>query len=553
MRRMSITISGADSGRGAHLRQHFAHCCDCAGHAALAELAHAADTERFPRRELAGIQDVAVRLDGVVEGLEGVVRTVGRVEGYDDRRLNRRGQETLQSEFCHAVDQRAAVMRVAGTARGEPALFEILRDRRIERRHHMRRRREAPLRGFLQVDPLVIQVHRQRVAVALAVFERVAAHNGEAHPGWSLEAFPRGGYDRIERRGARVNLERAERTHRIHDQALAMTGDDLRNLVQRVEDAGAGFTVHQRHVRDRGIGGEHALDVTGGNLRVLRVIDGRQLAAEHPAYSGDALAVRAVLRDQHVSRTRYQRADRGLDRERATALHGYALVRASAVHDLQQTFADTRGDFVEVDIPGAPVAQHALLGAQRGRQGSGGQQIRFAGHRIAHSGFDRVTVPRRAAAALATVTDQCVAQRVFERTQPRLVVPPQIESLTIDRLAHLLGTRGSDAALGLVELNAGRLERQFAVVEDPADAALQIPDHVLVVHAQDPPGQDFLPVRHDLEVGSVVSGDVVDAVAELLATVKELLEVAEAAGHRLAACVDDFRVRQHQVDQPDVR
>src|SRR2546430_11367520 len=91
----------------------------------------------------------------------------------------------------------------------------------------------------------------------------------------------------------------------------------------------------------------------------------------------------------------------------------------------------------------------------------------------------------------------------------------------------------SHAALGLVELNAGPLERQFTVVEDPADAALQIPDHVLVVHAQDPPGQDFLPVRHDLEVGSVVSGDVVDAVAELLATGKELLVVAEAAGHRL--------------------
>src|SRR6266404_521616 len=96
---MSITVSGADSGRGAHLRQHFADCCDCAGHAALAKLAQAADTERFKRRELAGIQDVAVLLDGVVEGLERVVRTVRRVERYDDRRLNRRGQETLESEF----------------------------------------------------------------------------------------------------------------------------------------------------------------------------------------------------------------------------------------------------------------------------------------------------------------------------------------------------------------------------------------------------------------------------------------------------------------------
>src|ERR1700681_3866211 len=104
MRRMSITISGADSGRGAHLRQHFADCFDCAGHAALTKLAHAPDKERFQRRELAGIQDVAVRLDGVVERLERVVWTVRRVERYDDRRLNRRGQKTLESEFSHAAD-----------------------------------------------------------------------------------------------------------------------------------------------------------------------------------------------------------------------------------------------------------------------------------------------------------------------------------------------------------------------------------------------------------------------------------------------------------------
>src|SRR6202140_1252507 len=424
MRRMSITIPGADSGRGAHLRQHCADCFDRAGHAAFAELAHAADTERLQRCELAGIQDVAVRLDGVVEGLEGVVRTVRRVERYEDRRLNRRGQETPESEFCHAVDERAAVMRVAGAARGEAALFEILRDRRIERRHDMCRRREAPLRGFLQVDPLVIQVHRQRVAVALAAFERAAAQNGEAHPGRSLEAFPRGGHDRIERRGARVNLERAERTHRIHDQALAMTGDDLRNLVQRVEDAGAGLTVHQRPVRERRIGPERALDVTGGNLRYLRVIDSRQLAAEHPAYSGDTLAVSAVLRDQHVSGAGYQRADRGLDRKRATALHGDALVRAGAVHDLQQTFADTRGDFVEVDIPGAPIAQHALLGAQRGRQGPGGQQIRFGSHRIAPR--SDAASPARTLASSTRITS----------TAARLVGAPMLPSMpTLARFA----------------------------------------------------------------------------------------------------------------------
>src|SRR5437016_2914066 len=278
-----------------------------------------------------------------------------------------------------------------------------------------------------------------------------------------------------------------------------MTGHDLRNLVEWVEDAGAGFTVHQRHVRDRGIRRECALHVTGGNLSVLRVIDGRQLAAEHPAYFGDALTVSAVLRDQHVSGAWDQRADRCLDRERAATLHGDAFVRARAVRDLQETLADTGGDFIEVNIPGAPIAQHALLGAQRGCQRSGGQQIRFGSHRIAHSEFDCATVPRRArppglalrlssngvaAPALATVTDQCVALRVFERPQPRLVVTPLVETLAKDRLTHLLGTRGANAACGAVVLEASRLERQFAELEQPPHAALKIVDDLLVVDAQ---------------------------------------------------------------------
>ena len=50
----------------------------------------------------------------------------------------------------------------------------------------------------------------------------------------------------------------------------------------------------------------------------------------------------------------------------------------------------------------------------------------------------------------------------------------------------------------------------------------------------------------------VVAGQVFEAVGELLAAREQLLEVAEAAGHRLAPCVDDLRVRQHQVDQADV-
>src|SRR5580692_13199815 len=78
------------SGRGAYLRQHLADRIHRSGDAALAELPHAADTKCLQRRQLARVQHVAARLDGVVEGLEGVLRAVGCVERHDDRRLNRR-------------------------------------------------------------------------------------------------------------------------------------------------------------------------------------------------------------------------------------------------------------------------------------------------------------------------------------------------------------------------------------------------------------------------------------------------------------------------------
>ena len=91
-----------------------------------------------------------------------------------------------------------------------------------------------------------------------------------------------------------------------------------------------------------------------------------------------------------------------------------------------------------------------------------------------------------------------------------------------------------------------------AEVEHAPHAALQVLDHVLVLHAQHPPGQRRIPVAHELEIGAVVAGDVLDAVGELLAVGEQLLEVAEAAGHRLAPRVDDLRIGQHQVDEADV-
>ena len=57
---------------------------------------------------------------------------------------------------------------------------------------------------------------------------------------------------------------------------------------------------------------------------------------------------------------------------------------------------------------------------------------------------------------------------------------------------------------------------------------------------------------HQLQIGSVVTGDIVDAVGELLAIGEQLLQVTETARHRFTPRVDDPGVRQHQVNQAQV-
>src|SRR5437763_12333747 len=147
---------------------------------------------------------------------------------------------------------------------------------------------------------------------------------------------------------------------------------------------------------------------------------------------------------------------------------------------------------------------------------------------------------------------QEVSQRAFKRAEPGLEVPPLVDPLFIYRLANLLGARGADAPLGAVELYAGGLERQSEEVQQAADVAFEILDDTLVLHAQDPPRQHRVPVGRDVDICTVVAPDVLQAVGELLSRGEELLEVAEAAGERLAAGIDDPRVRQDEVDQADV-
>src|SRR5262245_20292681 len=120
------------------------------------------------------------------------------MEGDDDRRLQMIGQQGLEAERAHALDQDAAVVAVAGAAAGDAALLRMLAQRLLEGDDHLDRRGEAPLRSLLHRRPLVVQVEAERMGVALGRLERGTAGNDEADSGYALDAFVRGGGDGVE-------------------------------------------------------------------------------------------------------------------------------------------------------------------------------------------------------------------------------------------------------------------------------------------------------------------------------------------------------------------
>ena len=116
---------------------------------------------------------------------------------------------------------------------------------------------------------LLVQVHRQAVAVAGAAFEHRLADEDEAHARHAFEALAAGGDQRIEADFARIDRQRGEARHRVDDQALAAALAQRGHLRQRVLDAGAGFAVDQDHVRDRRVVRELRIDLGGYDRPVL--------------------------------------------------------------------------------------------------------------------------------------------------------------------------------------------------------------------------------------------------------------------------------------------
>ncbi len=130
-----------------------------------------------------------------------------------------------------------------------------------------------------------------------------------------------------------------------------MLFNHLRDVRQRVENAGAGFAVDQRDVSDRRVGVQQAVDVGGGSGFVFSGFEGAEVAAEHFADLRQALAVGAVDQHQYLAVARHEGANGRFDGKGAAALQGHAVVAVGGVQDRQQLCADAGGQLVEAVIP----------------------------------------------------------------------------------------------------------------------------------------------------------------------------------------------------------
>ena len=89
-------------------------------------MADAADAECFDLGQFAGVEDVTLGLDPLIEVLELVARILRGMERGDDRRLNCRRQEAAQAELVHLFHQRLTVGRITRMPRRQAAFFAVL-------------------------------------------------------------------------------------------------------------------------------------------------------------------------------------------------------------------------------------------------------------------------------------------------------------------------------------------------------------------------------------------------------------------------------------------
>src|ERR1700730_6116507 len=130
---------------------------------------------------------------------------------------------------------------------------------------------------------------------------------------------------------------------------------------------------------------------------------------------------------------------------------------------------------------------------------------------------------------------------------------PVVHTVPENGAPHLLGAGGTHGPLVFIKTQALRLERQAAVIKEPANLGFGVLDRGLVEYAMNPTRQSRIDVSHQVNVVTVVPAEIREVIRKVLAAGEMLLKCRKAAAERVPSSVDDLRIRQYQMNQPDVQ
>ena len=226
-----------------------------------------------------------------------VVHAIRQSEGRERVRPQGLAQEELHPDGPHAVPDQACRLAVARDAIGD-ALLQELAQRLIERvvELHRRRERDGPLFQMLVIGGQV-EIDRA-LLVGHHLLHDVAADHDEADAGKALDALARGADDQPHVGGHEIQLLAGQAADPVHQQDAAGFLGNGPDLLDRIDQAGGGFMVHDGHHLDGLVLPErngHRLRVKpliplAGDVHVLHLVRGGD--------RGDPLRVHAVLDDE---------------------------------------------------------------------------------------------------------------------------------------------------------------------------------------------------------------------------------------------------------------
>src|SRR5690606_35633965 len=142
-------------------------------------------------------------------------------------------------------------------------------------------------------------------------------------------------------------------------------------------------------------------------------------------------------------------------------------------------------------------------------------------------------------------------QGLSQRVEPSFIASPAFETGAIEWLPHLPGARRENRPRVLVEAQAGLVEWQAEMIQEPSDLPFEIVHQLLVQHTVNAAGPQAIEMRHRLYVVAEVAAELLEARAEIDRATEVLGEGGDAPSHGLPPDVGDPGVRQGLVDEPD--